>query len=94
MEMERTGKQRRYGNDGADDKKLIILLLYLALYILHASCHAYSGDIICVGLILQERVACSPVCRYVCVHLLCTSVVVMAALDHLTYEGIFREVDV
>lgn len=40
----------RYGNDGADDKKLIILLLYLALHIPLSYSHACSGDILCVGL--------------------------------------------
>ena len=86
--------ERRYGNDGAADKELIILFLYLALHILHSYSHMYSGDIL-VGLppILLKHVVCTPVSVCVCVFLT-TSVVVMATLDRLTYEGVFSEVDV
>lgn len=95
-EMEWRGRQGRYGNDEEDDKKLIILFLYLALYILLAYSHAYSGDILCVDLYPTD------ICRlhaslslHVCVRLLNTSIVVIATLDHLeAYEGVFSGVDV
>lgn len=94
-ECQRDGAARSHGKDGADDKKFIILLLYLARHPPPPDSHAGSEDFLRVGLHPTE------ICRlhaclslYVCVRLLSMAVVVMATLDHLAYEAVFREVDI